>query len=111
MLSKKKYNLQLKEYKLNKVWLKDNGHFKFNFKVVFLTLTIFFLTLMSLQITSAAYARTSPAYTQTTFFNPTQNIDFSSFLFNREMCQAGQDFILQVDPRGCSPSVVRSDLL
>src|SRR3989344_1073359 len=27
------------------------------------------------------------------------------------MCQAGQDFILQIDPRGCSPSVVRSDLL
>jgi len=33
------------------------------------------------------------------------------FMFNREMCEAGQDFILQVSPLGCIPSIVRSDLL
>jgi len=33
------------------------------------------------------------------------------FMFNREMCEAGQDFILQISPTGCVPSVVRSDLL
>jgi hypothetical protein len=32
-------------------------------------------------------------------------------MFNREMCGAGQDFILQVSPTGCIPSVVRSDIL
>ena len=27
------------------------------------------------------------------------------------MCQQGQDFIIQVSPTGCTPAVVRSDLL
>ncbi|MFC1682023.1 transglycosylase SLT domain-containing protein [Nanoarchaeota archaeon] len=31
--------------------------------------------------------------------------------FNDEMCEAGQDFLIQVAPFGCTPSVVRSDLL
>ena len=33
------------------------------------------------------------------------------YKFNKEMCQAGQDFILQIDPLGCTPTIVRSDLL
>jgi len=77
----------------------------------FILLAIFLvLTLSSLAFISSAYARTNPAYTQTTFQPHTGSVDFP-FLFNREMCQAGQDFILQIDPRGCSPSVIRSDLL
>ena len=41
---------------------------------------------------------------------------FSSILtptsdFNSSMCQQGQDFIVQVSPTGCTPAVVRSDLL
>ena len=31
--------------------------------------------------------------------------------FDRSMCEAGQDFVLQIAPAGCSPAVVRSDLL
>jgi len=31
--------------------------------------------------------------------------------FNKEMCQEGQDFIIQITPFGCTPAVVRSDLL
>jgi transglycosylase-like protein with SLT domain len=31
--------------------------------------------------------------------------------FNEDMCQEGTDFILQISPLGCTPSVVRSDLL
>lgn len=31
--------------------------------------------------------------------------------FNPNMCREGQDFIIQVDPAGCTPAVVRSDLL
>ena len=31
--------------------------------------------------------------------------------FDRSMCEAGQDFVLQIAPFGCSPTVVRSDLL
>ena len=32
-------------------------------------------------------------------------------VFNEDFCSAGQDFVLQVAPFGCEPSVVRSDLL
>jgi len=32
-------------------------------------------------------------------------------LFDRSLCGAGQDFIMQISPMGCIPSVVRSDLL
>ena len=31
--------------------------------------------------------------------------------FDSRMCEAGQDFVLQVAPLGCTPAVVRSDLL
>ena len=31
--------------------------------------------------------------------------------FNPDMCGKGQDFVLQVAPFGCSPTIVRSDLL
>lgn len=31
--------------------------------------------------------------------------------FDRSLCEVGQDFILQIHPLGCSPAVVRSDLL
>ncbi|MDA3837185.1 MAG: hypothetical protein PF542_06210, partial [Nanoarchaeota archaeon] len=31
--------------------------------------------------------------------------------FDNSMCEEGQDFIVQIDPLGCSPAVVRSDLL
>src|SRR3989338_5210111 len=31
--------------------------------------------------------------------------------FGEESCQKGQDFLIQVAPFGCNPSVVRSDLL
>ncbi|MFH1325640.1 MAG: hypothetical protein ABIH49_02630 [archaeon] len=33
------------------------------------------------------------------------------FSFNENMCASGQDFIIQVAPFGCTPAVVRSDLL
>jgi len=32
-------------------------------------------------------------------------------IFNEKQCNAGQDFIIQVSPLGCEPTVVRSDLL
>ena len=31
--------------------------------------------------------------------------------FSEDQCKAGQDFIVQVAPFGCTPAVVRSDLL
>ena len=60
----------------------------------------------------SAYAYSSPQYTQSGFgyssgiFGPTSATPFDS-----RMCEAGQDFVLQVAPTGCAPAVVRSDLL
>jgi len=42
--------------------------------------------------------------------NPFSGID-SAPSFSSDQCQMGQDFILQISPTGCTPSVVRSDLL
>ncbi|GIU68398.1 MAG: hypothetical protein KatS3mg001_248 [Candidatus Pacearchaeota archaeon] len=72
--------------------------------VSILSIIIFTATL------SAQYARSFSAYTQ----NPTIRSEFGKVdfpLFNKEMCGAGQDFLLQVSPSGCIPAVVRSDLL
>lgn len=72
---------------------------------------VFALSLISAQVFSGAsntYSRSFTSYSPT--FVPFQG-DLQFPLFDRSMCEAGQDFILQVDPLGCEPSVVRSDLL
>ena len=74
-----------------------------------LLLTILILVIMLSSFISAAYARTSTAYTQTRIQAHAGNVDFP--FFDRSMCEAGQDFLLQIDPLGCTPAVVRSDLL
>ncbi|HEB47377.1 MAG TPA: hypothetical protein ENI22_02820, partial [Candidatus Pacearchaeota archaeon] len=68
------------------------------------------LTLVSSQIFSGSntYSRSFTSYSPT--YVPYSG-DPGFPLFDRSMCEAGQDFILQVDPLGCEPSVVRSDLL
>ncbi len=40
-----------------------------------------------------------------------QTFQFTQTNLSKAMCQAGQDFIIQITPFGCSPAVVRSDLL
>ena len=52
-------------------------------------------------VTSAM--RSSPQYTQ---FMGAQAGEF-----DESMCQQGQDFLIQISPFGCTPAVVRSDLL
>ncbi len=39
------------------------------------------------------------------------NTEFDPSSFNNEMCMDGQDFLIQIAPGGCTPAVVRSDLL
>ena len=34
-----------------------------------------------------------------------------SAYWDRQQCEAGQDFVLQIAPFGCEPTIVRSDLL
>jgi len=68
---------------------------------------LFLLTLLIISLVSA-YARQNIAYVPTSI----PYMGKPEFpLFDRSLCGAGQDFILQVSPSGCIPSVVRSDLL
>lgn len=67
---------------------------------------VLILTLLTITAVSA-YTR---SYVQAPSFVPyTGERGFP--LFDRSLCGAGQDFILQISPSGCIPSVVRSDLL
>ena len=74
----------------------------------YFVLGIILAVVLSLTIVSAVYTRSVPAYTQYPSFVPTGG-EFQTF--DRSMCEAGQDFLLQVSPFGCTPSVIRSDLL
>jgi len=57
-----------------------------------------------------AFSNFFSAYMETNF----QAFQFGSGTttnFSKEMCQQGQDFLIQISPFGCTPAVVRSDLL
>ena len=61
---------------------------------------------------ASAYTSSHPQYTQSGFgYSPGIFGSGSQPAFDSKMCGAGQDFVLQVAPTGCSPAVVRSDLL
>ena len=78
-------------------------------KFIALTIVFGFLLLASIS-TISAYYRSAPAYTFAYQTAPyTGNQLFPTF--DRAMCGAGQDFLLQIDPLGCVNSPVRSDLL
>ncbi|MBI4116740.1 hypothetical protein HY449_03270 [Candidatus Pacearchaeota archaeon] len=77
----------------------------FNFAWIFLFVIIF------AGFASADYFLSSPQITMPgSAFNYGGNLPLGP-AFNSNSCGAGQDFIIQVAPFGCSPSVVRSDLL
>ncbi|MEA3414128.1 MAG: hypothetical protein U9Q99_01220 [Nanoarchaeota archaeon] len=78
---------------------------KFN-KILILILVSLFLV----SFVSAEYIKSNPRYTS--------SVPYSSFdrgnsgsSFDKSMCEQGTDFIIQIAPFGCNPSVVRSDLL
>ncbi|MBU2503894.1 MAG: hypothetical protein KJ879_02475, partial [Nanoarchaeota archaeon] len=70
-----------------------------------LIIAVFFISLGGVQASSfsSGLIATSP-YTS----GSTSSV---SSLFSSSQCKAGQDFVLQVSPTGCTPSVIRSDLL
>ena len=76
-----------------------------------LKLGIFFLIgILLLTSFVMAYYRSQTNYVQ---YGPYDRTNFlgTEGMFSDRMCQAGQDFILQVNPLGCEPAMVRSDLL
>lgn len=68
---------------------------------------VFLIVFTFLPTTIATYERSNPSYTNS-------NLGSSLFGFGgipEEQCQMGQDFVIQITPFGCTPVVVRSDLL
>src|SRR3989344_5663251 len=71
-----------------------------------------------MSIVSFAFLVSAAGFSNPQFISPsisanylkTQGVNLYP-VFNEKMCSAGQDFIVQVSPLGCSPTVVRSDLL
>ena len=83
-----------------------NGKNKLMFGMVLVVMAV-----LMISFNSAAYTR---SVSQGTI--PGLNVGSSGNLvgsdFSRELCnEAGQDFIIQIAPAGCEPTVVRSDLL
>ena len=70
---------------------------------------IFVLAIILVSFVSA-YTRSTPQFTQ---YGNVGGFGFeqSSLEFDTSMCEAGQDFVIQIVPFGCTPAVVRSDLL
>jgi hypothetical protein len=58
---------------------------------------------------SSVRAQTYSPYASAGFDTQYQN--YAPILFNSKQCEVGQDFLIQIAPFGCSPSVVRSDIL
>lgn len=69
--------------------------------------------LLMINLISADYFRSSPQLTTpgTNSFNYLGNQGVGFPEFNEKMCNAGNDFVVQIAPFGCTPAVVRSDLL
>ena len=65
--------------------------------------------ILLISFASATYRSSNPKY----FYGGIQSAFGSNPAadFDPKMCQEGQDFIVQIDPTGCTPAVVRSDLL
>src|SRR6056297_3792258 len=62
-------------------------------------------------VLASPYQISDPKFTEGTRYSSFKGVYESGSEFSPDMCQEGQDFIVQIDPLGCSPSVVRSDLL
>lgn len=75
-------------------------------KNINLLLGIFFIAvLLLISCSSAEYTRSYPAISQSGVFG------FSNSVVTEKCGDVGQDFIVQITPFGCTPAVVRDDLL
>ncbi|MBU3906771.1 MAG: hypothetical protein KKA64_00805 [Nanoarchaeota archaeon] len=78
-------------------------------------LVLISLLIVTISFTSAVYSSSSYQYTSPGMnsfdYMQSQGINIAPYMFDKEKCGAGQDFIIQINPTGCQPSVIRSDLL
>ncbi len=90
---------------------KIRGENNKRYGLVWSIILILFL-ILSLSFTSAGYVRTNNFNTLGGVGNLVGGFyGATPGQFDRSMCEAGQDFVLQIAPFGCEPAVVRSDLL
>ena len=96
-----------------KIKVKDKIRTYVDMKSFILAFSALILTVLLISpISSQIFTGSSQIFTRANVAISPSSGDISfPFMFNREMCEAGQDFILQISPIGCIPSVVRSDLL
>lgn len=83
-------------------------------KKIFLGVFFVLVVLLAVIISVEAFSSTNPQFLSpgASSFSSLRDQNINVFpVFNEQLCEAGQDFILQVAPFGCEPSVVRSDLL
>ncbi|MDO8623276.1 MAG: hypothetical protein Q7R52_03440, partial [archaeon] len=73
-------------------------------------LALFLIPFVSSVYSSANVAHTNPGLNSVQYMKDKQGINLFPIL-DEQKCGAGNDFILQISPTGCTPSVVRSDLL
>ena len=78
--------------------------------VGFLLIGIMLMGTFVFAATSSFFQSTPPGISTTQKFLKGQGADPFP-IFNEAMCGKGQDFIVQIAPFGCSPEIVRSDLL
>ena len=78
---------------------------------------VLFLAVFFVSFASASFVYSNPQFAsaQSTYSNMIGSGTVGEFqqqtLFNSASCAQGQDFVFQVDPLGCEPTIVRSDLL
>ncbi|MBR9701368.1 hypothetical protein GOV13_00420, partial [Candidatus Pacearchaeota archaeon] len=77
-----------------------------NKKQMRLGIIFLFGVLLVMSFTSAAYMRSNYYSSGSSSFVGSSSVDY-----HKEMCAAGEDFLIQIAPFGCTPAVVRSDLL
>ncbi|MEX0920493.1 MAG: hypothetical protein WDZ69_02845 [Candidatus Pacearchaeota archaeon] len=90
--------------------LGEKGMKRFVLALLVLAVILSTAFLVSAQFSSSSYSK---EYVENGQFDPTvrRAVDPGFTGFDRGMCESGQDFLLQVSPTGCAPSIVRSDLL
>ncbi|MFH1311487.1 MAG: myxococcus cysteine-rich repeat containing protein, partial [Nanoarchaeota archaeon] len=96
-------NKKLESKKIRKIM---NVNSKSFIKLNYLILIGFLLMI----ILCSSYLLAAGYYSESNIFTSEGTTIYSTG-FDRSKCEAGQDFVLQIDPTGCIPSVVRSDLL
>ena len=81
-----------------------------------LILTLYVVGAQAFQTPSSGFGTANYQYYEPSFqnFYASQGIDYRTFwpqFQNAETCEPGNDFFVTIPPGGCSPAVVRSDLL